>query len=143
MAIGQSDTPRREFIGHETPPVFTRDQPGRLFVLETPDLDSLDVGTPVHLRRLHVGQIVSYDLQPDGRTLHVTVFVEAPLRSVRQTEHPLLGGERRRPDSDSRRLERGDANPAVDPARRQRLRDAAAGACRAAGRRSHALSAVR
>src|SRR6202041_2490339 len=45
--IGSSKEDRRDFVALETPPVITGDIPGRFFTLKTPDLGSLDTGTPI------------------------------------------------------------------------------------------------
>ena len=78
MEIGQSQKAKRKYEALETPPVVTTDIPGRYFVLETSDLGSLDVGTPLFFRRLQVGQVVSYELDKNGGALSVKVFVKAP-----------------------------------------------------------------
>ncbi len=78
MEIGQSKTAKREFIALATPPVVTGDVPGRFFMLKTPNLGSLDTSTPIFFRRLKVGQVASYELDPDGQMLSVKVFVNAP-----------------------------------------------------------------
>lgn len=78
LEIGKSSASRRRFVGLENPPVVTIETPGRFFVLKTPDLGSLDAGTPIYFRRLQVGQITSYELEPDGKSLKVNVFVNAP-----------------------------------------------------------------
>jgi paraquat-inducible protein B len=78
MEIGNSRQPKRSFEGLENPPVVTIDTPGRFFVLKTPDLGSLDNGTPIYFRRLQVGQVASYELEPDGKSFNVKVFVNAP-----------------------------------------------------------------
>ncbi|HVN87269.1 MAG TPA: MlaD family protein [Candidatus Binatia bacterium] len=78
MDIGHSGHHRHDFVALETPPVVTGDVPGRFFVLKTPDLGSLDTGTPVFFRRLQVGQVASYELAKDGRFLNIRVFVNAP-----------------------------------------------------------------
>jgi len=78
LEIGSSKETKREFVGLETPPVVTGEVPGRLFKLKTSDLGSLDTGTPVFFRRLQVGQVASYDLDPDGKSLTVLIFVRAP-----------------------------------------------------------------
>jgi paraquat-inducible protein B len=78
LEIGASKEHKRDFVGLETPPVVTGEVPGRLFVLKTPDLGSLDNGTPVFFRRLQVGEVASYALDPDGKMLTVKVFVRAP-----------------------------------------------------------------
>jgi len=78
MDIGQARDEQRAFVGLETPPIVMRDVPGRSFVLKTSDLGSLDSGTPVFYRRLQVGEVVGYELDPDGSGLTVKAFVQAP-----------------------------------------------------------------
>ena len=75
--IGSSKEDQREFIALETPPVITGEV-GRFFTLKTPDLGSLDTGTPIYFRRVQVGQVASYALDQDGKNLTVRVFVQAP-----------------------------------------------------------------
>ena len=78
VEIGASKEHKREFVALETPPIISGEIPGRFFVLKTPDLGSLDLGTPVFFRRLQVGQVASYKLDPDGKFLTVKVFVRTP-----------------------------------------------------------------
>ena len=78
MEIGASTNPRRKFVAETRPPVISRADPGRYFVLKTPDLGSLDRGTPIFFRRMDVGEVTSFELDPDGRSLTVDVFVNAP-----------------------------------------------------------------
>lgn len=78
MGIGSSKESRRSFTALDTPPVVTGEVPGRFFTLETPDLGSLDVGTPIFFRHLDVGEVASYALEKDGTSLSVRIFVKAP-----------------------------------------------------------------
>jgi paraquat-inducible protein B len=78
MEIGRSRERKRDFGALDAPPVVARDTPGRFFVLKTPDLGSLDYGTPIYFRRLQVGEVASYALDEDGESLTVKVFVNAP-----------------------------------------------------------------
>lgn len=78
MEIGSSHKTRRDFVALETPPVVTSEVAGRFFMLKSPDLGSLDTGTPIYFRRLQVGQVVSYELDKDGESLSVKVFVKTP-----------------------------------------------------------------
>jgi len=78
MEIGSSKEDRRDFVALDTQPVISGEIPGRFFILKTPDLGSLDNGTPIYFRRLQVGQVASYALDKDGRNLTVKVFVRAP-----------------------------------------------------------------
>jgi paraquat-inducible protein B len=78
MEIGNSNAAKRDFVALETPPVVTFDVPGRFFELNTTDLGSLDIGTPVFFRRLQVGEVATYALDKDGQLFTVKVFVKAP-----------------------------------------------------------------
>ncbi|KAE8757799.1 MCE family protein [Paraburkholderia madseniana] len=78
MDIGTSQKARRDFVGLESPPVLASGAPGREFVLKSENLGSLDIGSPVFFRRLQVGQIVSYALDPEGAGMIVHIFVNAP-----------------------------------------------------------------
>jgi paraquat-inducible protein B len=77
FASGKSDKPQRQFVGLEVPPVVT-DEPGRRFVLKAEELGWVGVGSPVYYRRLQVGKIAAYDFAPDGKSVEIAVFVNAP-----------------------------------------------------------------
>jgi paraquat-inducible protein B len=78
MEIGEAKKERRHFEALESPPVVKANVPGRFFELKTPDLGSVDNGTPIFFRRLKVGEVASYELDKDGEAFHVKAFVEAP-----------------------------------------------------------------
>lgn len=75
---GKSGESKRTFTGLEVPPVVTTDASGRQFVLRAQDLGSLDIGSPVYYRRVQVGQVVAYQLEPNGRDITLRVFVNKP-----------------------------------------------------------------
>src|SRR4029450_5036172 len=74
---GQSTKSQRHFTGLDEAPVSTG-QPGKAFHLKANDLGSLGIGAPVYYRRLQAGQVIKYDLAPDGKNIDITVFVNAP-----------------------------------------------------------------
>ncbi|TDG08144.1 MCE family protein [Paraburkholderia guartelaensis] len=78
MDEGNSSKMRHDFVGLEVPPVIPSDIPGREFVLHSGNMGSLDVGSPVFFRRLQVGQIASYEMDPNGKGVTLRVFVNAP-----------------------------------------------------------------
>jgi paraquat-inducible protein B len=78
MDPGQGGTPKRHFEGLETPPVVTDDLPGNHFVLKSERLGSLEIGSPIYYRQIKVGQIVSYELEQDNKTIRFRAFVHAP-----------------------------------------------------------------
>ena len=76
--VGKSTQPQRTFTGLEEPPVVTMDVPGSRFQLHSADLGSLDIGSPLYFRRIQVGQILSYELDQDGKGVTFKVFINAP-----------------------------------------------------------------
>ena len=78
MDAGKSQEDKTSFTGLEAPPVVTMDMPGRQFVLHAVDVGSLSVGSPLFYRHLQVGEVVSSDLEKDGETVTLRVFVRAP-----------------------------------------------------------------
>ncbi|AOX99988.1 intermembrane transport protein PqiB [Jeongeupia sp. USM3] len=78
MDIGKSKDSQRHYAGLETPPIVTSGLPGRQFVLNTAEIGSLDVGSPIYYRRILVGQVTGYQLNPNGKGVTMNVFVNAP-----------------------------------------------------------------
>ncbi|KJH77749.1 MCE family protein [Pseudomonas gregormendelii] len=76
--IGQANTRAKRFQGMENPPPITYGEPGKRFTLHTQDLGSLDIGSPVYYRKIPVGQVVAYALDPDGKGVNIDVFVHSP-----------------------------------------------------------------
>ncbi len=75
---GSSTDRQDDFIGLEAPPAVSMDVPGRQFALHTPDGGSLDTNSPIFLRRIQVGQVISTALDPDGKGVTVKIFIRAP-----------------------------------------------------------------
>ena len=73
-----SPEPGRRFTGLETPPPVAGDTPGRSFVLSADGLGSLDVGSPVYYRRVQVGRMTSYQLDEDGKSVKLQIFIDTP-----------------------------------------------------------------
>ena len=75
---GQSTQRADHFIGLESPPPITYGEEGKSFMLSAPDLGSLDIGSPIYYRSIQVGQVISYALNADGKSVTIGVFVHAP-----------------------------------------------------------------
>ncbi|MEJ2221893.1 MAG: MlaD family protein [Desulfobacterales bacterium] len=78
MDPGKEGSVERNFKGLEIPPIITTDIPGREFLLTANKLGSLDVGAPVYYRQIQVGQVISYELDEDGQSLIIKIFINAP-----------------------------------------------------------------
>ncbi len=82
----KAGAPTHHFNGLEIPPVVTIGQPGRHFILQAETLGSLDIGSPVYYRQIEVGQVVSYALNQDGKSVEIKIFVQAP-HHTQVTDH--------------------------------------------------------
>jgi paraquat-inducible protein B len=78
MDPGKEGEPMRDFKGLEIPPVVTTGMPGRDFLLRANTLGSLDIGAPVYYRQIQVGQVIGYDLEEEGKSLKIKIFINAP-----------------------------------------------------------------
>ena len=76
--IGRSTLRETTFTGLENPPIVTADQQGHQYTLQGDSLGSLDIGAPVFYRRIQVGRVVGFSLDPKGSGVIVNVFVNAP-----------------------------------------------------------------
>jgi len=76
--VGRSKQPQRAFTGLDAAPAVAMDVPGSRFQLHSPDIGSLDIGSPVYFRRIQAGQVVSYELDKDGKGVSFKIFVAAP-----------------------------------------------------------------
>jgi paraquat-inducible protein B len=70
--------PKREFVGLEVPPAVRSDEPGRTFLLKADRIGSLASGSPVFFHDIDVGELLSYDIGPQGEGITMHVFVRAP-----------------------------------------------------------------
>lgn len=76
--VGKSEQETDEFVGLDKPPFIVTGLPGRQFVLHTPQVGSLDIGSPIYFRRIEVGQVVAIELDKNGKRVTLTIFVNAP-----------------------------------------------------------------
>jgi paraquat-inducible protein B len=75
---GKGATGNTEFAGLERAPPVTVDQRGSQYTLHAENLGSVDIGSPVFFRRIQVGQVIDFALDPQGAGVSMRVFVNAP-----------------------------------------------------------------
>ena len=112
------------FTGLEVPPVVTLQEAGKYFVLRSRRAGAIDVGTPVFFRKISVGQVVSSELDDDGRLRHHAHLRARAVRRARAREQPLLGRERLQRDDQRERCRDRHGVDHLDPGRRHRVRRA-------------------
>lgn len=75
---GKSSKEQLKHTGLEQPPAITADRNGKEFVLHADTLGSLEVGSPIGYRGFTVGDVVSYQLDQNGKGVTLQIFVNAP-----------------------------------------------------------------
>jgi paraquat-inducible protein B len=74
---GTSLEKERHYTALDVPPLIT-DQPGRRFMLKAISLGSVGIGAPIYYRSVSVGEVAAYALAADGKSIEITVFINAP-----------------------------------------------------------------
>lgn len=82
MEPGESGNKRKLFKALDRPPVLFTDANGSRFQLLSETLHSFEPGAPVYYRRLKVGEVISYKLNPQGTEFNIDVFVHAPYNQL-------------------------------------------------------------
>ncbi len=72
---GKSSKRSRTFTGLKSPPPVDADTPGLHLTLKTPTLYSLQRGSNVYSKNLHIGQVEDYTLEEDG-TITLQLFIQ-------------------------------------------------------------------
>ncbi|WP_165671403.1 PqiB family protein [Metapseudomonas otitidis] len=70
--------PERKYHALAEPPPLSDSLPGLHITLKAERLGSLEQGSPVYYRQIQVGQVKSYQLAADQRTVEIKVLVEQP-----------------------------------------------------------------
>ncbi len=75
---GTPDLVKRHFVGLENARVIDPDATGHIFTVHAKDALHVDVGLPVYYQGIQAGQVTSVELAPDGHTVLLKAFVNAP-----------------------------------------------------------------
>ncbi len=68
----------RSYTGLDTPPVVTRNKPGKHFILYAQNLGSLERDAPIYYRKFSVGRVEDVKLNNDGQSVTVKIFIDSP-----------------------------------------------------------------
>jgi len=75
---GRESRHAREFKGLDTPPNVLSTDKGTLFQLRAETLGSFSIDSPVYYRKVKVGRVTGYHLNPEKNYVEVEVYVNAP-----------------------------------------------------------------
>jgi paraquat-inducible protein B len=69
---------KRDFVGHEDPPVLLAHVPGRTFLLKSKRIGAVSLGSPIFFRDLNVGEVLGWDIADMAEYVTIRAFVRAP-----------------------------------------------------------------
>ncbi len=75
---GEEAKPMRDFVGLEEPPAVRSDEPGQSYNLHAGSIGGVTSGSPVMYRNIVVGEVLRWDLSPDGQGFEISIFVRKP-----------------------------------------------------------------
>ncbi len=59
-------------------PVITTGEKGRSIILNSANLGSLNIGSPVYYHKINVGEVTAYELNDDNGSVDISIYVHAP-----------------------------------------------------------------
>lgn len=68
----------KHFTGVDQAPEIDSSTRGTQFTLHAETLGSLDAGAPVYYRKLEVGEVIQYELDENGQSVNVQIFINEP-----------------------------------------------------------------
>lgn len=78
MDPGEAGAYTKNFSGLEQPPPIDSDTPGKMYVLRSQTLGSVQQGSPVYFREINVGEVTSFRIDESDGWIEVKVFITAP-----------------------------------------------------------------
>ncbi|MEY4684427.1 MAG: hypothetical protein RLZ25_886 [Pseudomonadota bacterium] len=81
LKVGESKILSDHFTGLEAAPILTSKLAGKEFMLSATDMGSLDIGSPIYYRHIRVGEVIAFDVDPNGHDIHLRVFIHAPFQN--------------------------------------------------------------
>ncbi len=75
---GKKSPAKEYYDGLATAPLITTNEKGSLFVLNSQNLGSLDIGSPVYYHKIRVGEVTAYKLNTATGKVDVSIYVHAP-----------------------------------------------------------------
>ena len=79
---GKEGKAKTVYEGLDTPPRVTSHTHGKAFTLQADKLGSVDVGSPIYYRQIHVGEVIKYELNSDRDTVGIRVFINEPYDEI-------------------------------------------------------------
>ena len=75
---GKKSAPKEYYDGLTTAPIVTTNEKGSSLVLNSHNLGSLNIGSPVYYHKIHVGEVTAYELNGDNGNVDISIYVHAP-----------------------------------------------------------------
>ncbi|HIO92359.1 MAG TPA: MCE family protein [Leucothrix mucor] len=75
---GEKSEARDHYEGLATAPIITTGEKGRSIILNSTNLGSLNIGSPVYYHKINVGEVTSYELNDHNGSVDISIYVHAP-----------------------------------------------------------------
>lgn len=66
------------YEGLSVAPIITAEEKGRSITLNSANLGSLNIGSPVYYHKINVGEVTAYELNDDNNSVDISIYVHAP-----------------------------------------------------------------
>jgi paraquat-inducible protein B len=76
----------KSFKGLKNVPIISDETEGKVFKLKANSIGSLDIGSPIYYKRLKAGNIVSYKLANDRKSVDMEIFIKKPYSNLIDTK---------------------------------------------------------
>ena len=74
----QKTEPLEHYQGLAVAPIITTEEKGRSIILNSTNLGSLNIGSPVYYHKINVGEVTAYELNDDNDSVDISIYVHAP-----------------------------------------------------------------
>ena len=72
----KGDKKVKKFAGLEEIPILADMNSGKKFTLLADSIGSIHIGSPIYYKRLQAGSVLSYKLEPDGKSVSIEIFIK-------------------------------------------------------------------
>ena len=78
MDPGEQGGTANKFVGLDQSPAVRSDETGSHYVLQSENLGSMDVGSPIYYRKIKVGEVTGYKLADNHQHVDINFFIRSP-----------------------------------------------------------------
>jgi len=90
MDPGEKGAYKTNFVGLDRPPLIRSDEEGSPYLLQSNQLGSVNVGSPIYFRKIRVGEVTGFELAENFEYVDINIFIRAPYDKLINTNTNFL-----------------------------------------------------